>query len=188
MPSQSVTRLLTAWSQGDEGALEKLIPLVYGELRRVAARRLRRERSDHTLQTTALVHEAYLHLVEQKRVKWQNRAHFFGVAANLMRRILVDHARARGAAKRGGGAWRVSVDETVAIAPGLRDPELIALDEALEELARFDPRQARIVELRFFGGLSLEETASLLGVSAITVSRDWSMARAWLHERIAGVR
>jgi RNA polymerase sigma factor (TIGR02999 family) len=182
--AKDVTKLLAAWSQGDEEARDKLLPLVYHELRRVASRYLRNERRDHTLQATALVHETYLRLVEQKRTRWQSRAHFFGVAAQLMRRILVDHARRHATAKRGGALWRVGLDEnTPAKAP--RDVEMVVLDDALEELAGFDPKQARLVELRFFGGLTLQETAEVLGISVATVKREWSTARAWLHARVA---
>lgn len=187
MPTSSakdVTKLLAAWSQGDEEARDKLLPLVYQELRRVASRYLRNERRDHTLQATALVHETYLRLVEQKRTRWQSRAHFFGVAAQLMRRILVDHARRHATAKRGGALWRVGLDESTP-ARASRDVEMVALDDALEELAGFDPKQARLVELRFFGGLTLQETAEVLGISVATVKREWNTARAWLHARIA---
>jgi RNA polymerase sigma factor (TIGR02999 family) len=156
---------------------------VYRELRRVAAGYLRRERRDHTLQATALVHEAYLRLLGRKRVRWQSRAHFFGAAAQIMRCILVDHARRHDAAKRGGARWRVDIEEGLAPS-GPRDLDLVALDTALAELSGFDPRQARIVEIRFFGGLSVEEAAEVLGVSPATVKREWSMARAWLHQRL----
>jgi RNA polymerase sigma factor (TIGR02999 family) len=181
-PAGSVTALLKDWSGGDGHALERLIPLVYSELRRLAASYLRRERADHTLQPTALVHEAYLRLVDQKRVDWQSRAHFFGIAAQMMRRVLVDHARRRQAAKRGSRTYRISIAEDL---PGAeRDPELLSLDEALRGLEALDPRQARVVELRFFGGLSVEETAELLGVSPATVKREWQTARAWLAREI----
>ena len=173
-----VTRLLRQWSEGHEGSLDALLPHVYGELRRQAARFLRQERPGHTLQATALVHEAFLKLVDQ-HASWQNRAQFFGIAAQLMRRILVDHARGHGAAKRGGGAARVELDEAMVAAVAL-DVDLLALDEALTRLAAIDERQARIVEMKFFGGLTLDETAEVLHISAATVSREWTIARAWL--------
>jgi RNA polymerase sigma factor (TIGR02999 family) len=178
-----VTRLLIDWSNGDAEAFEKLMPLVYSELRRLAGRYLRQERSNHTLESTALVHEAYLRLVDQKRVQWQNRAHFFGVASQLIRRILVDHARAHQAVKRGSGAFKLSLDEAVAEAEK-RDLDLVALDDALNSLADLDPQQSRIVELRFFGGLSIEETAEVVHVSPATVKRDWSSAKAWLYREM----
>ena len=181
-PAKPVTALLRAWSAGDEGARDELLPLIYDELRRRAAAHIRRERREHTLQPTALVHEAYLRLVEQK-VEWQNRSHFFGLASEMMRRILVDHARNRKTGKRAGGAIRVELDETVAISEE-RDIDLVLLDQALTDLSRLDPRHARIVELRFFGGLNVEETAAVLGISRATVKRDWSMARAWLYWRL----
>ncbi len=180
---QQVTELLVAWGHGDERALEQLMPLVYEELRRLAHRHLGRERAGHTLQTTALVHEAYLRLVDQKETHWQNRAHFFAVAARMMRRILVDYARARGFAKRGGGAQQVSLDEAMVVSDE-RAADVVALDEALNELAEFDERKSRMVELRFFGGLSIEETAEVLGVSPGTVMRDWTLAKAWLQREI----
>lgn len=183
-PSPSdVTRLLQQWSDGRQDALEQLVPQVYGELKRQAARYLRRERPDHTLQATALVHEAFLKLVDQRSVHWKNRAHFFGVAAQLMRRILVDHARARAAAKRGSGEDRLALDE--ALVPGTSpDVALLGLDEALTRLATVDPQQGRIVELRFFGGLTIDETAEVLQISPATVSREWTMARAWLYAEL----
>jgi RNA polymerase sigma factor (TIGR02999 family) len=180
---QQVTRLLVAWSGGDEAALEELTPLVYGELRRLAHHYISRERPGHTLQTSALVNEAYVRLVEQKKVDWQCRAHFYGIAARLMRQVLVDYARRRGYAKRGGGARRVSLDEALAVSEE-RAAEVVALDEALEGLAKLDPRQGQIVELRFFGGLSIEETAEVLGVSPGTVMADWTVAKAWLRRAI----
>src|SRR5262245_35906878 len=181
--TSAVSGLLRAWSNGDREAGEKLLPLVYEELRRRAAAYLRRERADHTLQPTALVNEAYLRLIGQERVAWQNRAHFFGVAAQMMRRILVDHARARRRAKREGAAVRVSLDERIgAAAPP--DCELLLLDQALDELAAVDPQQARIVELRYFGGLTEDEVASALTVSRSTVTREWRIARGWLYRRI----
>jgi RNA polymerase sigma factor (TIGR02999 family) len=181
--SQEVTALLKEWSAGDRGALERLMPLVYGELRQLAASHLRSERGDHTLQPTALVHEAYLRLIGQRSVTWANRAHFFGIAAQMMRRVLVDHARRRLAAKRSPGTLYVDLGEEVAAAPD-RAPELLALDRALTELERLDPRQARVVELRFFAGLSVEETAEVAGVSTATVKREWRTARAFLRHEI----
>ena len=181
----NVTQLLIGWSQGDREALDKLVPLVYDELRRQAARYLRRERVGHTLQTTALIHEAYLRLIDQKNVHWQNRAHFFGIAAQLMRRILVDHARTKKRAKRGGSDVRVSFSEATLKAKG-QDLDIVALDEALARLAEIDEQQSRIVELRFFSGLTVEETAEVLSISPATVKRDWSMAKAWLHRELTG--
>ena len=178
-----VTALLCRWSAGDEKAPEQLMPLVYQELRNLARRYLQRERGDHTLQPTALVHEAYLRMVDQSRVQWQNRAQFFGIAAQLMRRILVDHARAHIAAKRGGQAERISLEDA-AISPEERAAELVELDAALTELAAVDVRKSRIVELRFFGGLSIDETAEAMGVNSATVRRDWTVAKTWLHHRL----
>ena len=178
-----VTRLLADWSNGDPQALEKLTPLVYDELRRLARRYLRQERPGHTLQSTALVHEAFLKLVGQNSVHWQNRAHFFGIAAQLIRRILVDYTRARHAAKRGAEAQKLSLDEAIAV-PGGRDLDLIALDDALADLAKIDPRQSRLVELRFFAGLTIEETAEVLRMSLATAKRDWVAAKAWLSREI----
>jgi RNA polymerase sigma-70 factor, ECF subfamily len=175
-----VTLLLSALTRGDEEAGARLIPFVYDELRRLAGSYMRRERADHTLEATALVHEAYLKLVEQQSVNWQNRAHFFGVAAQLMRRILIDHARDHLRQKRGGDHQKVSLNEALVFSPE-QSAELLAVDAALERLAKFDERQARVVELRFFGGLSVEEAASVLGISPKTVKRDWSMAKAWLY-------
>jgi RNA polymerase sigma factor (TIGR02999 family) len=182
--SQQITHLLLAWGNGDEAALEQLMPLVYEELRKVAARHLRRQRPDHTLQTTALVNEAYLKLIDSSQVKWQNRAHFFAVSAQLMRRILVDFARSRQNLKRGGGAQQVSLDEAMVIAPE-RGADLLALDEALTRLAALNPRQAQVVELRYFGGLSEEESAEALKVSLRTVQRDWNLARLWLYRELS---
>jgi RNA polymerase sigma factor (TIGR02999 family) len=179
-----VTRLLQSWSDGDKGALGELVPLVYRELRSLAAAYIRRERRDHTLQPTSLVHEAYLRLVDQTRVASPSRSQFFAIAANLMRQILVNHAKHRGAAKRGGGN-KVALEEGSA-AVQQRGVDLIALDVALDKLARLDPRQGRIVELRFFGGLTEDEIAEVLGVSAITVKRDWRIARAELHRELGG--
>ena len=184
-PPANVTQLLNDWSEGDKEALDKLIPLVYDELRRQAARYLRRERAGHSLQTTALIHEAYLRLVDQRNVHWQNRAQFFGIAAQLMRRILVDHARTRQRVKRGGSNVRVSLTEVTVIA-NAPDLDLVVLDEALNRLAEIDQQQSKIVELRFFSGLSVAETATVLGISPATVKRDWSVAKAWLHREITG--
>jgi RNA polymerase sigma factor (TIGR02999 family) len=178
-----VSRLLLNWSKGDRTALDKLVPLVYDELRRLARHFMRREREGHTLQTTALVNEAYMRLIDQRSVSWQNRAHFFAIAAQLMRRILVDHARSRRYAKRGGEARQVSLDE-VAIVSRERGAELVAVDDALTDLAAHDPRKSQIVELRFFGGLNIEETAEVLGISPTTVQREWRSARAWLYQAI----
>ena len=178
-----VTGLLIRLTDGDDGALGELLPLVYAELRRLAAGYLRRERPGHTLQPTALVNEAYLRLVDQTQVRWQNRAHFLGVAAQMMRRILVDHARGQRAEKRGGEIQKLSLDENIDVS-GERAADLVALDEALERLAELDPQKSRIVELRFFGGLSVEETAEVIGVSAPTVKRQWRMAKAWLYGQV----
>ena len=179
-----VTRLLVEWGNGDQQALEKLTPLVYQELKRLAARYLRRERREHTLQSTALVHEAWLRLIDQKQVQWQNRAQFFGIAAEMIRRILIDHARGRQAAKRGDGAIKLSLDDALAT-PNRRDLDLVALDDALHDLGRLDPQQSRLVELRFFAGLSIEESAEVLGVSPATVKREWMAAKAWLYREIS---
>jgi RNA polymerase sigma-70 factor, ECF subfamily len=183
--SPQITQLLLAWGQGDQAALETFMPLVYDELRRVAARHLRGQRPNHTLQTTALVNEAYLRLIDASQVQWQNRAHFFAVAAHLMRRILVDFARTRNYQKRGGGAQQVSLAEAVMVAPE-RGADLLALDEALTHLQALNARQAQVVELRYFGGLSEEETAEALKVSVRTVRRDWNFARVWLHRELSG--
>ena len=177
------TTLLTSATTGNPKAANQLVPLVYAELRRLAAHYLRGERPDHTLQPTALVNEAYLQLIDQKANRWQNRAHFIGVAAQLMRRILVDHARAHRANKRGGQDVKVPLDEALVVSQQ-RSEELLALDEALQRLAAEDPQQGRIVELRFFGGLSVEETAEVMGISTATVKRDWSVARAWLYREL----
>jgi RNA polymerase sigma factor (TIGR02999 family) len=179
---KEVTRLLVDWGNGDQAALDELIPLVYDELRRVAGRYMRRESQDHTLQTSALVNEAYLRLVDQRSVQWQNRAHFFGVAAQLMRRILVDHARSRSRAKRGGGAQMVSLDEQAVMSKEVA--EVIALDEALKTLAEMDLRKSQIVEMKFFGGLTNEEVAEVLKVTSRTVEREWRKAKAWLNRAI----
>jgi RNA polymerase sigma factor (TIGR02999 family) len=180
---QDVTRLLVRLTDGDRGVLDELLPVVYGELRKLASSYLRRERVGHTLQPTALVHEAYMRLVDQTQVQWQNRAHFFGVAAQMMRRILVDYARAHEAEKRGGEFQKLSLDENIDVS-GERDVNLVALDDALNLLADIDPQKMKIVELRFFGGLSVEETAEVLGVSAPTVKRQWRMAKAWLYGQV----
>lgn len=180
---QQVSQLLVAWSGGDQSALEELMPLVYEELRRLAHHYIRRERPGHTLQTSGLVNEAYLRLVDQTNVQWQNRAHFFGIAARLMRQILVDYARRQRYAKRGGDARRLSLDEALIISKE-RAADVVALDDALKTLAEIDPRQSQIVELRFFGGLSIEETAEVLSVSAGTVMRDWTLAKAWLRREL----
>ncbi len=183
-PTREVTQLLVSWSEGNEAALNQLTPLVYDELRRLASRYLRNERPDHTLQSTDLVHEAYLRMIDQQNVRWQSRAHFFGIAAQMIRRILVDHARRRHAAKRGAGPVKLSLDEAIAAA-GPRDFDLVALDEALENLAKLDPQQSRVVELRFFAGLSIEETAEVLKISPATVKRDWTTAKAWLYRDLS---
>lgn len=182
----NVTELLIDWGKGDKEALDQLVPLVYDELRRQAGRYLRHERAGHTLQTTALIHEAYMRLVDQRNVHWQNRAHFFGIAAQLMRRILVDHARHKKRAKRGGSDVRVSLAEATVTTTG-QDLDVIALDAALDQLANIDEQQSKVVELRFFSGLTVDETAEVLGISPATVKRDWSMAKAWLHREISGV-
>ena len=174
-----ITELLKAWGGGDRAALERLTPVVYDELHRMARRSMQRENPGNTLQTTALVNEAWLRLVDGRRVDWQDRAHFFAVSAQMMRRILVDAARARHAGKRGGGVLRLDVNESIDAAPP-QDRELIALDDALEALAQFDPRKSQVVEMRFFGGLSVEETAAVLKISPQSVMRDWKLARAWL--------
>lgn len=182
--SPNITQMLQEWSDGNQNVLTELMPLVYGELRRQAARYLRRERVGHTLQTTALIHEAYLKLIDQRNVKWQNRAHFFAIAAQAMRRILVDYARERNREKRGGAAENLPFEEAFQLAAKEKNVDLVALDEALNKLAEFDARQARIVELRYFSGLSIDETAEILGVSGATVRRDWNIAKAWLHQQI----
>ena len=180
-----VTQLLKDWSDGDEAARDKLMPLVYDELHRLAHRYMGRERAGHTLQTSGLVNEAYLKLIDQSHVEWQNRAHFFGIAAQMMRRILVDYARSRGYAKRGGNAHQVSLDEEALVSEE-RAADFVALDDALTSLAAIDPRKSRIVELRFFSGLSIEETAKILAVSPGTVMRDWTLAKAWLRREMTG--
>jgi RNA polymerase sigma factor (TIGR02999 family) len=181
--STQVTQLLGRWRNGDRAALDSLIPLVYKELRRIAQHYLRNERPGHTLQGTALVHEAYVRMIEQDLPEWQNRAHFFAVAAQLMRQILVDHARAHRSDKRGGGACTLALDEADKDAFRV-DIDIIALDDALKTLSSMDPQQGKVVELKFFGGLSVEDTAEVLGVSSSTVKRDWTTARAWLHREL----
>ncbi|HEX5000074.1 MAG TPA: sigma-70 family RNA polymerase sigma factor [Terriglobia bacterium] len=183
-PSEEVTRLLQAWSGGDQAALERLAPLIYSELERLARRYMAREQEGHTLETGALLNEAFLRLVHWKTAQWQNRSHFYGLAAQIMRRVLVDHARSRSYQKRGGKAHPVSLDEAVVVSPE-RSSDLVALDEALERLTALDPRKSKVVELRFFGGLSNEETANVLNVSPFTVIRDWNFARAWLNRELA---
>jgi RNA polymerase sigma-70 factor, ECF subfamily len=183
-PSQEISQLLRAWSDGDRTALDRLVPLVYDELRRMARRYMDGQQAGHTLQTTALIHEAYLKLIDQKEAHWRNRAHFFGVAAKAMRSILVDYARASHAAKRGGEAVLVSLDEA-AVASDERATELLALDDALEGLAAIDRRKCQVVELRYFGGLSVEETAEVLQVSVETVAREWRLARTWLLRELS---
>src|SRR5215207_5198550 len=182
-PPHEVTRLLIAWGNGDQTALDRLMPLVHTELRRLARHYMSRERPGHTLQSTALVNEAYLRLVVQEKMRWENRAHFFGIAARLMRQILIEHARGRQAAKRGGVQYRLSLSKVdrIASAP---DVNLLALDEALGRLETLDPQKSRVVELRYFGGLGIEETAEVIGISPATVKRDWGMARAWLRREL----
>lgn len=182
---EEISVILKDWSGGDRASADALLALVYDELRKIADRYLRRERSGHTLQPTALVHEAYMRLVDISDINWQDRAHFFAVSANVMRRILVDHARARLADKRGGEAERVALEDAISLS-NEPDVDLLAVDEALTELAEFDEQQSQIVELRFFGGLTIEETAAVLAISPATVKRDWAMAKAWLHRKLAG--
>ena len=183
-PKDDVTRLLRLWSAGDQQALNDLMPAVYTEVRKLARSYLRRERPDHTLQPTALVNEAYMRLIDQRQVQWNNRAHFFGIAAQMMRRVLVDHARSRKADKRGSGEVPVVLDEALEIAAKAQNLDVVAVDEALEALAALDERQARIVELRFFGGLSIEETAEVIQLSPATVKREWAAARLWLRREL----
>jgi RNA polymerase sigma factor (TIGR02999 family) len=182
-----VTQLLTEWTNGNLAARDELMALVYEELRRLAHLHMRRERPGHTLQTSALVHEAFMRLVNHRNVHWQSRAHFFALAAQMMRRVLVDYARRRGNLKRGGNVQQISLDKTLFVSEE-RSAEVVALDDALRGLASFDQRKSQIVELRFFGGLSIEETASVLGVSPGTVMRDWTLAKAWLRKEITGDR
>jgi RNA polymerase sigma factor (TIGR02999 family) len=180
---EDVTVLLQAWSAGDPAAPAKLAPVIYAELRRLARRALRGEHAQQTLETGALINEAYLRLADWKNARWENRAHFYGVACQIMRRVLVDYARSRGYQKRGGGVRPVSLDEAL-VTSSERSPDLIALDEALDRLTKLDPRKSKVVELRFFGGLSVEETAGVLNVSPFTVIRDWNFAKAWLHREL----
>jgi len=179
-----VTQLLIAWSNGDKAALNKLMPLIYDELRQLARHYMSRERAGHTLQTTALVNEAYVRLVNRKGVHWQNRAHFFAIAAQLMRSILVDHARSHAYAKRGGGARKIALDDAMVISQQ-RAAEVVALDDALKRLAEIDPLQSRLVEMKFFGGLTIEETGEVLGLSPATIKREWSTAKAWLYHELS---
>ena len=181
--SREVTMLLQAWGGGDKTALDRLTPMVYRELRRIAGRMMAAERPNHTLQATALVNEAYVRMVDTRQVKWQDRAHFFALCARAMREILIDHARARGSAKRGGGEVAIQLDEALAADPS-PEANLLELDAALKRLAEIDPRKSQVVELRFFGGLNLEETAEALNVSTKTVQRDWDMARGWLYREL----
>ncbi len=183
-PAADVTQLLVRWSMGNQAALDELMPLVYGELHRLASAYLRRERPDHTLQSTALVHEAFMKLVNQHEVEWRNRAHFYGIAAQMIRRILVDYARSHHAEKRGSGAVKLALDEALAV-PLQKDLDLLGLNDSLEQLAKMDPRQNRIVELRFFAGLSIEETAEVMQLSPATIKREWNSARAWLFRELS---
>ena len=183
-PPHEVTQLLMDWSNGNQAALDRLMPLVDRELHRLAHHYMRRENAGHTLQTTALVNEVYLKLIDQRNVHWKNRAHFFALSAQLMRRILVDHARSRQYAKRGGGTERISFDEALVVSSE-RGADIVALDEALSRLTSIDPRKGKVVELRFFGGLSVEETAEALQISAVTVMREWSMSKAWLYNSLS---
>jgi RNA polymerase sigma factor (TIGR02999 family) len=184
LESHELTELLMAWSDGDEAALERLAPLVHSELHRLAGHYMRRERADHLMQTSALINEAYLRLIDWKAVRWQNRAHFFGVAAQLMRRILVDFARQRPRVAKDAEAHHISLEQAMTVTDE-KDSDLLALDEALKELARIDQRKSRIVELRFFGGLSVEETAEVLSIASITVMREWNKAKAWLYRELS---
>ena len=182
-PAPDVTALLQAWSLGDKSALERLTPMIHGELQRLARRYMARENAGNTLETGALLNEAFIRLVHWKTARWENRSHFYGLAAQIMRRVLVDHARSRGFQKRGGAVRPISLDEAMVASPD-RSPDIIALDEALERLASFDERKSKVVELRFFGGLSNEETAQVLDISPFTVIRDWNLAKAWLHQEL----
>jgi RNA polymerase sigma factor (TIGR02999 family) len=184
-PQHQITQLLAEWSEGNQSALDELYPLVYEELHRLARRYMSRERKGHTLQTTALINEAYVRLVDQRNVRWANRSHFFAISAQIMRRILIDHARRQAYAKRGGGAKQVSLEEAAIVAPD-QASELVRLDEALQILAKMDERRCHVVELRYFGGLSNEEIAGVLKVSENTVTRDWNLARAWLYQQLTG--
>lgn len=183
-PTHEITDLLHAWNEGESEALDELLPIVYEELHRQAENFMRRERPNHTLRTTALIHEAYLKLVDQNHMEWKNRSQFFGIAANLMRRVLIDYARTRKRQKRGGREEDLPLREDLIVATKERNINVLALDEALNQLSEMDERQGRIVELRYFGGLSIKETAKVLDVSVATVKRDWSMAKAWLHRQI----
>lgn len=183
--AENITQMLIEMTDGNQDVVNQILPHIYDELRRLAGSYLRRERSDHTLQPTALVHEAYMKLIDQKQVKWQNRAHFFGIAAQVMRRILMDHARKHLANKRGGNAEILPLEEEIFVVSNDKSNELIALDDALDELGRLDPQKARIVELRYFGGLSIEETAEVVGVSVPTINRQWRLAKAWLYSQLA---
>ena len=184
-PQHQITQLLAEWSDGNQAALDELYPLVYEELHRLARRYMSRERKGHTLQTTALINEAYVRLVDQRNVRWANRSHFFAISAQIMRRILIDHARRHAYAKRGGGAKQVSLEEAAIVAPD-QASELVRLDEALKSLAKLDERRCHVVEMRYFGGLSNEEIAGVLKVSENTVTRDWNLARAWLYQQLTG--
>jgi RNA polymerase sigma factor (TIGR02999 family) len=183
--AEQITQLLIDWNNGSPEAMEKLMPMVESELRRIAANYMRRERPNHTLETSALVNEAYLKLVDQRQVRWQNRSHFFALASQLMRRILLDHARSQRRAKRGGAAIPLNLDDVAVMAPE-KSAELVALDDALTRLAEFDPRKSKIVEMRFFGGLTVEEVAEVLGIAPITVMLNWRLARAWLQREMRG--
>jgi RNA polymerase sigma factor (TIGR02999 family) len=183
-----VTQLLVNWSRGDQAALDQLLPLVYGELRRLASAYLRRERSNHTLQSTALVHEAFLRMVSQQDVQWKNRAHFYGIAAQMIRRILVDYARSQHAEKRGAGAVKLELDEAMGVAHSTPEIDLLGLNDALDRLAALDERQSRVVELRFFAGLSIEETAEVMHLSPASIKREWQTARAWLFREMSASR
>jgi RNA polymerase sigma factor (TIGR02999 family) len=180
-----ITQMLIELTEGNKEVVNQILPHIYDELRKLASSYLRRERSNHTLQPTALVHEAYMKLIDQNRVQWQNRAHFFGIAAQVMRRILMDHARKHTADKRGGEFEKLPIEEEILIVSQDKSSELLALDEALEELSKIDPDKAKIVELRYFGGLSIEETAEVMGVSVPTINRHWKMAKAWLYSQVA---
>ena len=182
--SRNITRMLKDWSGGNRDALDELLPFVYNELHRQASRYLKKERGDHTLQTTALIHEAYMKLIDQSEVEWQNRAHFFAIAAQTMRRILVDYARTRKREKRGGDDVKLQLDDAINVSTKEKSIDLVALDEALDRLAEFDERQSRVVELRYFSGMTEEETAEVLGTSPATVRRDWNMAKAWLFHQL----
>jgi RNA polymerase sigma factor (TIGR02999 family) len=183
--THDITQMLIELTDGNSEVVNQILPHIYDELRRLAGSYLRRERTDHTLQPTALVHEAYMKLIDQKQVRWQNRAHFFGIAAQVMRRILMDHARKHKADKRGGEADKLPLEEGILVVSQGKSAELVALDDALNELAEIDPQKAKIVELRYFGGLSIEETAEVMGVSVPTINRQWRMAKAWLYGQIA---